>query len=92
MTDPSAAPTPPTAAEEPGRRSDMYGFYAVIAGLAVIGVIYVASLFLYSRVTPDNPADIANNVVASMGAISGVIGSIVSAYFGVQAGKSQTQP
>jgi hypothetical protein len=92
MTDPRTAPTPPTAAEETGRRSDRYGFYAVVAGLAVIGVIYVASLYLYSGVTPDNPADIANNVVASMGAISGVIGSIVSAHFGVQAGKSQTQP
>jgi uncharacterized membrane protein YjfL (UPF0719 family) len=84
-------PTPPTATEETGKRSESYGFYAVVAGLLVIGVIYVASLFIYRGVTPNDPADISNNVTASMGAVSGVIGSIVSAYFGVQAGKSSTR-
>ena len=41
------------------------------------------AVIIFASLTPDN---LANNVVASMGAITGVIGSLVAAYFGLQAG------
>ena len=35
-----------------------------------------------------NPEQTANSIVASMGAVTGVIGSLVSAYFGIQLGSA----
>jgi hypothetical protein len=60
-----------------------YGYQIVLAGLALVTVLYVATIIIFAILTPDN---LANNVVASMGAITGVIGSLVAAYFGLQAG------
>ncbi len=60
-----------------------YGYQIVLAGLALVTVLYVATIVVFAILTPDN---LANNVVASMGAITGVIGSLVAAYFGLQAG------
>jgi hypothetical protein len=68
------------AAEDPKAR---YGFRIVLAGLGSVAVLYIFTIVIYAVLTPDN---LANNVVASMGAITGVIGSLVAAYFGVQLG------
>jgi hypothetical protein len=62
-----------------------YGFYIVIGGLVSVIALYIATIAIFASLTPDN---LANNVVACMGAITGVIGSLVGAYFGVQLGNS----
>lgn len=60
-----------------------YGYHIILAGLAVVTVLYISTIIIFAILTPDN---LANNVVGSMGAITGVIGSLVAAYFGLQAG------
>ena len=60
-----------------------YGYHIILAGLALVTVLYIVTIIIFAILTPDN---LANNVVASMGAITGVIGSLVAAYFGLQAG------
>src|SRR5215217_4820079 len=60
-----------------------YGYHIILAGLALVTVLYICTIIIFAILTPDN---LANNVVASMGAITGVIGSLVAAYFGLQAG------
>src|SRR5215216_2312675 len=60
-----------------------YGYHIILAGLALVTVLYITTIIIFAWLTPDN---LANNVVASMGAITGVIGSLVAAYFGLQAG------
>jgi hypothetical protein len=49
----------------------------------LVSVLYLVTIIVFAILTPEN---LANNVVASMGAITGVIGSLVAAYFGLQAG------
>jgi hypothetical protein len=73
-----AAPT-----EDPKAK---YGFWIVIVGLGSVIVLYIGTIITFAILST---ADIlANNVVAAMGAITGVIGSLVGAYFGVQVGAS----
>lgn len=60
-----------------------YGYHIIIAGLALVSILYLATIIVFAILTPEN---LANNVVASMGAITGVIGSLAAAYFGLQAG------
>jgi hypothetical protein len=62
-----------------------YGFYIVVGGLVSVVALYIATIALFAWLSPDN---LANNVVACMGAITGVIGSLVGAYFGVQLGNA----
>jgi hypothetical protein len=64
-----------------------YGLVAIVSGLVVLAVLYTTSLFFFS--TPEaDPQQVANNIVASMGVVTGVIGSLVSAYFGIQLGSA----
>jgi hypothetical protein len=63
-----------------------YGFWIVIAGLGSVIVLYIGTIIIFAILT--TPDTLANNVVACMGAITGVIGSLVGAYFGVQLGAS----
>src|SRR5215204_3469698 len=63
-----------------------YGFWIVIAGLGSVIILYIGTIITFAILT--TPDTLANNVVASMGAITGVIGSLVGAYFGVQVGAS----
>ncbi|MGH3145777.1 MAG: hypothetical protein ACRDTR_08245 [Rubrobacter sp.] len=58
-------------------------YHIVLAGLGLVAVLYLLTILIFAILTPDN---LANNVVASMGAITGVIGSLVAAYFGLQSG------
>ena len=62
-----------------------YGYYIVIGGLITVVALYIATIAIFASLTPDN---VANNVVACMGAVTGVIGSLVAAFFGVQLGAS----
>ena len=62
-----------------------YGFWIVIVGLVSVIVLYISTIIIFASLTPEN---LANNVVACMGAITGVVGSLVGAYFGVQLGAS----
>ena len=62
-----------------------YGFFIVIVGLISVIVLYISTILIFANLTPEN---LANNVVACMGAITGVVGSLVGAYFGVQLGAS----
>jgi hypothetical protein len=63
-----------------------YGFWIVIAGLGSVIVLYIITIITFAILSTADT--LANNVVASMGAITGVIGSLVGAYFGVQLGAS----
>lgn len=68
-----------------------YGFYIVLAGLALIGVIYTVSIIVFSRSTPQN---LVENMVGALGAVTGIIGSMVAGYFGIQlgtAGREKTE-
>jgi hypothetical protein len=62
-----------------------YGYHIVVVGIALVAALYIATIIIFALLTPDN---LANNVVAAMGAITGVIGSLVAAYFGLQAGSA----
>jgi hypothetical protein len=72
------------SADRQAQQRIRYGMIAIIAGLGTLAALYIVSVFYSSAGT--NPEQVANNVVASMGAITGVIGSLVSAYFGIQLG------
>ena len=63
-----------------------YGFWIVIAGLGSVIVLYIGTIITFAILSSADT--LANNVVAAMGAITGVIGSLVGAYFGVQVGAS----
>ena len=62
-----------------------YGYNIVIGGVVAVIALYIATILTFAILTPDN---LANNVVACMGAVTGVIGSLVAAFFGVQLGAS----
>jgi hypothetical protein len=82
----SGDPPPQVAANNQPTSEDVkakYGYHIILAGLALVTVLYITTIIIFAWLTPDN---LANNVVASMGAITGVIGSLVAAYFGLQAG------
>lgn len=58
-----------------------YGLYAVMAGLVVTLAAFIGAVFTY-----DTSADVAT----AMGTITPVVGTVVGAYFGVQAGQAST--
>jgi hypothetical protein len=60
-------------------QGDSHGFWVVLAGLLVLVVIFVFAANQWSDV---------KDVVAAMGAVTGTIGTIVGAYFGVKVGES----
>jgi hypothetical protein len=75
------------ATERQAQRRLLYGLITVLSGLVVLGVLYGVTLYFFtSKGTPSE--QIANNIVASMGVVTGVIGSLVSAYFGIQLGSA----
>jgi len=91
---PSVSASDPAQAEQ---RRAKYGVWVVVAGLALIGVLYLVTLFLFSSALPSGTSGggtsndlsaVASSIVAAMGAVTGVIGSIVAAYFGIQLGSS----
>ena len=55
--------------------------------LVVLAVLYGLTLYFFTSQGTD-AQQVANNVVASMGVVTGVIGSLVSAYFGIQIGSA----
>jgi len=73
------------SADRQAQQRIRYGLIAIIGGLGTLATLYIVSVFFYSS-GGTNAEQVANNVVASMGAITGVIGSLVSAYFGIQLG------
>jgi hypothetical protein len=97
---PPADNQPKTPTEQPGASSNVgstgasqtedtkakYGFWIVIAGLGSVIVLYIGTIITFAILSTADT--LANNVVAAMGAITGVIGSLVGAYFGVQVGAS----
>ena len=64
------------AKSQPNDRAK-YGFYLVVIGLVVILVVFVVAVWKYGA---------ANDVVTVVGSVTGVIGTIVGAFFGLQAG------
>jgi len=76
-----------TAAITQSRTRILYGLIAVLARLVVLALLYGVSLFFFSS-QGNNPEQMSNGVVASMGAVTSVIGSLVSAYFGIQLGSA----
>jgi hypothetical protein len=64
-----------------------YGLITVLSGLVALSVLYIVTLYFFTAHVTD-PEQVANNVVATMGVVTGVIGSLVSAYFGIQLGSA----
>jgi len=75
------------SADRQAQQRIMYGLIAIIGGLVTLAALYIATIFFFSS-QGTTPEQGANNVVASMGAVTGVIGSLVSAYFGIQLGSA----
>jgi hypothetical protein len=54
-----------------------YGFWVVLAGIAVIGAMFVGALIKWNT---------ARDVVTTMGVVTGAVSALVAAFFGVRAG------
>jgi hypothetical protein len=54
----------------------------------LIGALYISSIIVFSLYTPES---IVRNIVGAMGAVTGVIGSMVAGYFGVQLGSASSE-
>src|ERR1700755_3428994 len=59
-------------------QDDNHGFLVVLAGLLALVVLFAFAAYRW---------DDAKDVVAAMGAVTGTIGTIVGAYFGVKMGE-----
>jgi hypothetical protein len=55
-----------------------YGFWVIIAGFAVVVLVFLISAVLWRSDVKD--------VTAAVGAVTGTVGSLAGAYFGVHAG------
>jgi hypothetical protein len=75
------------SADKQAQQRIRYGLIAVISGLVILAALYIASLYFFTS-QGKNTEQMANNIVASMGVVTGVIGSLVSAYFGIQLGSA----
>jgi len=60
------------------RNSDTYALLVVLAGLLALVLVFIFAAHQWSD---------AKDVVAAMGAVTGTIGTIVGAYFGVKVGE-----
>jgi hypothetical protein len=56
-----------------------YGFWLVLSGLVIMGIVFVVAILKWTA---------AADVAAAVGSLTGVVGTIVGAFFGVQAGAS----
>lgn len=56
-----------------------YGFWVVIVGFVLVGVIAVAAVWKWS---------LAGDVTAVVGSVTGVVGTVVGAFFGVHVGSA----
>ncbi|MGE3404909.1 MAG: hypothetical protein AB7K63_20150 [Vicinamibacterales bacterium] len=54
-----------------------YGFRIVVGGLALVGVVFGLAVVLFEG---------AADVTAVVGSVSGVVGTVVGAFFGLQVG------
>jgi hypothetical protein len=54
-----------------------YGFWIVLAGLAVVLAVFVAAIVKWTT---------ASDVASAVGSVTGVVGTVVGAFFGLQAG------
>jgi hypothetical protein len=76
---PTTPATPTTAAESTETTRGLYGLIVVLAGLLVTLGAFGLALLAFSG---------SENVSAALAPITGLIGTIVGAYFGVQTGAS----
>ena len=63
------------ADEPPGRKDGPYGMYVVLAGILAVTAVALAAIFHYSTAT---------QVVTALGPVTGIIGTLVGAYFGLR--------
>ena len=56
-----------------------YGFWVVVIGLFIVGIIFVVSILKWST---------AADVATAVGSLTGVVGTIIGAFFGIQVGSS----
>ena len=67
------------AGTEPGGLRLKYGFWVVIAGLAVVAAVFVTATLRWSA---------ASDVTTAVSSVTGVVGTIVGAFFGMQLGSA----
>jgi hypothetical protein len=65
-----------------------YGVVVVVGGLTAITLCLVAALYVYRNVS--SGTDSAGAVATVLAPITGVVGTVVGAYFGIQAGSAGT--
>lgn len=56
-----------------------YGFWIVILGLVLVAAVFLAAIAKWSA---------AQDAAAAVGSVTGVIGTIIGAFFGVQVGSA----
>lgn len=61
----------------PDTKKDLYGFWIIIAGFLVVLAVFLISAHKW----PDS-----KDVTAAVGAVTGTVGSLAGAFFGVRAG------
>jgi hypothetical protein len=54
-----------------------YGFWVVVVGLAVVALVWTVAILNWKQ---------ASDVATAVGSVTGVVGTLVGAYFGVQVG------
>ena len=54
-----------------------YGFWIIIAGFVVVVIVFIVSVHKWGE---------AKDVTAAVGSITGIVGTLAGAYFGVHAG------
>jgi hypothetical protein len=76
----NAGPSTPRSRRRAGRGKDVseqpaYGFWLVVIALSIVGGGFAVSVIVY-----DQPKDVAT----VMGVLTGIVGALVGAYFGVR--------
>ncbi len=56
-----------------------YGFWIVLLGLVLVAAVFLAAIAKWSA---------AQDVAAAVGSVTGIIGTMVGAFFGVQVGSA----
>jgi len=56
-----------------------YGFWVVIIGLILVGIVFIVAIVKWTT---------AADVATAVGSLTGVVGTIIGAYFGIQIGSA----
>jgi len=64
------------------------GFKVVVAGFTTVLVAFIAAMFVWSNHLEPTKAIASSDIVALLGVLTGVVGTLVGSYFGVSSANS----